>query len=162
MTSFLPRVFCLLIVFAASHESFAQALPATAGVTLSDKPIVLADAVRGHAVVLIAGFSREGGNGAGDWAKALRADPAFTRIVVYQIAILAGAPKLMRGMIKSGMKKGVAPADQDRFVVLSDDEQPWKSFSPSATTGRPTSSSSIRKGRFFGGATAHPPNSNRS
>jgi hypothetical protein len=128
LTSFLPRVFCFLIVFAASHESFAQALPATAGVTLSDKPIVLADAVRSHAVVLIAGFSREGGNGAGEWAKALRADPAFTRIVVYQIAILAGAPKLMRGMIKSGMKRGVAPADQDRFVVLSDDEQPWKSF----------------------------------
>jgi hypothetical protein len=128
LSLFLPRVFCVPILLVASLSVFGQGLPATKGETLSNKPIVLSDAVHGHTVILIAGFSREGGNGANEWAKALRADPAFSEISVYEIAMIAGAPKLMRGMIKNGMKRGVAPADQDRFVVLTEDEQPWKSF----------------------------------
>lgn len=118
--------FVLAVVY--SNICLAQSIPATAGETLSGKPIVLADAVRGQTVVLIAGFSREGGNGAGDWAKAIHADPALAHTTVFQISMLAGAPGFIRGMIKSGIKKGVPPADQDRFVVLSTDEQPWKSY----------------------------------
>lgn len=118
--------FALVIAF--SSICLAQSIPTTAGETLSGKPIVLADAVRGHTVVLIAGFSREGGNGAGDWAKAIHADPALAHTTVFQISMLARAPGFIRGMIKSGIKKSVPPADQDRFVVLSTDEQPWKSY----------------------------------
>jgi hypothetical protein len=31
-------------------------------------------------------------------------------------------------MIKSGMRKGVPPADQNNFVVLTQDEKPWRAF----------------------------------
>lgn len=128
MPSSVPCFFSVALLALSTHLCLAQALPATPGETLGDKPIVLANAVRGHETVLVAGFSREGGNGAGAWMKAIHADPAFGGVSVYQIAMIAAAPSFFRGMIKNGMKKGVSAADQDRFVVLAADEQPWKNF----------------------------------
>jgi len=89
---------------------------------------VLADQVRGHAAVLVAGFSQKGGNGTGAWVKAIHADAALSGMAVYEIAQIAGAPSLIRGFIKSGMKKGVPAAEQDQFVVLTQDEKPWRSY----------------------------------
>jgi hypothetical protein len=106
----------------------SQEMPNTAGETLSGKRIVLAEQVRGHAVVLVAGFSHEAGNGTGAWVKAIHADPALASVIVYEIAEIAGAPSLIRGMIKSGMKKGVPAAEQDYFVVLTEDAKPWQSY----------------------------------
>ena len=106
----------------------AQAMPGTAGETLSGKRIVLADATRDHAAVLVAGFSHEGGNGTGPWVKALRADKALDGVAVYQVAMLAGAPGFIRGTIKSGMRKGTAAADQEQFVVLTQDDKLWRQF----------------------------------
>lgn len=120
--------FSVALLAASATLGRAQALPSTAGETLSGKPIVLADAVRGHEALLVAGFSREGGNGTSTWMKAIHADSAFKDLPVYSIAMLAGAPGFIRGMIKSGMKKDVSSADQDRFVVLTADEPAWKSF----------------------------------
>ena len=109
-------------------DSPAQSLPKTPGETLSGKRIVLADAVHGKLAVLIAGFSREGGAGSGQWVKAIQSDPALAGVAIYQVAEIAGAPSLIRGMIRNGMKKGLTPAQQDAFVVLTEDEAPWKAF----------------------------------
>jgi hypothetical protein len=109
-------------------NGFGQAMPNTAGETLNGKRMVLADQVRGHAVVLVAGFSREGGNGTGAWVKAIHADAALAGVSVYEIAEIAGAPSLIRGMIKSGMRKNVPAAEQDSFVVLTEDAKPWRSY----------------------------------
>jgi hypothetical protein len=103
-------------------------MPRTAGETLSGKDIVLADAVRGHIAVLVGGFSREGGAGTGDWIKSLHNDPAFAHALIFQVAEIAAAPSFIRGMIRNGMKKGLSPAQQDAFVVLTEDEDKWKTF----------------------------------
>jgi len=121
------RFFCAALVM-VTPACLAQSLPSTAGETLSGKPIVLADAVRGRTAVLVAGFSREGGNGTGDWVKAIQADPAFAKASVYSVAMLASAPGFIRGMIRSGMKKGLSPQAQDRFVVLTEDEKSWRTY----------------------------------
>jgi hypothetical protein len=120
----------LLLVTAAlmAKNAAGQAMPSTVGETLSGKRFVLADAVRGHSTVVVAGFSREGGNACAAWVKSLRADSALAGVTVYQVAMIAGAPSLMRGMIKNGMKKGVAPVEQDDFVVLTQDENSWRSY----------------------------------
>jgi hypothetical protein len=107
---------------------FGQGIPATAGETLTGKNIVLANEVRGHRAVLIAGFSHDGGVRSGEWVKAIHADGAFAGIPVYQIAMLASAPAFVRGMIKSGMKKGMSPEEQDRTVVLIEDQKRWQEF----------------------------------
>ena len=111
-----------------SAAVYGQEMPKTAGETLSGKQMVLADVVRGHPAILVAGFSRQGGNGTGAWVKAIQADPALARIPVYEIAQIAGAPGLIRGMIRSGMKKSVPAAEHDTFVVLTQDEKPWRAY----------------------------------
>jgi hypothetical protein len=119
-----------LVVFGTVAWSYAQApvMPATAGETLSGKKIVLADAVRGHEAVLVAGFSHDGGIACGDWMKAIRGDAALAGAEVYEIAMLEGAPGLFRGMIKSGMRKGMSSAEQERMVVLTQDDKLWEKF----------------------------------
>lgn len=116
------------VVVLAATASPAQTLPATQGETLSGKKIVPAEAVRGHASVLVAGFSREAGDGAGAWAKAIRADPAMQGVAMVQIAMLEKAPAFVRGMIKSGMRKGLSGPEQESFVVLTQDDGPWRSY----------------------------------
>ncbi len=117
-----------LAVVTSSVLCGAQALPHTSGETLSGRHAVLADELRGHASIVVAGFSREAGDKCGAWAKAIQADAAMAKATVYQIAMLEGAPALLRGMIKSGMKKGVPAAEQDRFVVLTQDEKQWRQY----------------------------------
>ncbi|MGA8742497.1 MAG: hypothetical protein WB561_15025 [Terracidiphilus sp.] len=118
------------VMFTAMTSLQAQspAMPATAGETLSGKKIVLADVVRGHAVVLVAGFSHDGGIACGDWMKAIHSDAALAGVDVYEIAMLEGAPGLFRGMIKSGMRKGMSSADQERMVVLTQDDKAWEKY----------------------------------
>jgi hypothetical protein len=79
-------------------------------------------------VVLVAGFSKDAGDGCGAWAKALRSDPAFAGVAVYPMAMLEAAPGFVRGMIKGAMRKGLSSAEQDNFVILTQDEKLWQSY----------------------------------
>ena len=129
---FLPkfglRTFIAGVLALVSIQGLCQEIPKTNGETLNGKSIVLADEVRGHTAVLVAGFSREGGNGTAAWVKSIHADASLNGFTVYEIAEIAGAPSLIRGMIKSGMKKGVPPGEQSNFVVLTQDEKPWRAY----------------------------------
>jgi hypothetical protein len=116
------------VVAGTGGACICQTLPATEGETLSGRRIVLAEAVRGHAGVLLVGFSKDGGAACGDWVKAIRADPALAGVPVYEVSQLAGAPSFIRGAIKSGMRKGLSPAEQDNFVVLTQDDKLWRSY----------------------------------
>ena len=118
-------------------QAQAPAMPTTAGETLSGKKIVLADVVRGHAAVLVAGFSHDGGIACGDWMKAIRGDAALAGVDVYEIAMLEGAPGIIRGMIKGGMRKGMSIAGQERSVVLTQDDKLWEKFFDVSNTKEP-------------------------
>ncbi|WP_348262240.1 hypothetical protein P8935_20845 [Telmatobacter sp. DSM 110680] len=121
-------VWVTLSALAALLQSQVPTIPATAGETLSGKKIVLSDALRGHAAVLVAGFSHDGGMGCGDWMKAIRADPSLAGVDVYEVAMLEGAPGLFRGMIKSAMRKGMSSEEQQRSVVLTQDDKLWQAY----------------------------------
>ena len=117
-----------VVLVCGAAMATGQAMPQTAGETLSGKAVTLAQAVRGQRVVLVAGFSRAGGEGTGAWVKAVEADPALKGVAVWQVAMLAGVPGFVRGMIQSGMRKGVTAAEQEQFVVLTQDEAEWRSY----------------------------------
>ena len=122
-------VLCVaLAAGAALYQVQAQKMPTTSGETLNGKKIVLSDAVRGHAAILVAGFSHDGGMACGDWMKAIRADAALAGVDVYEIAVLEGAPGLFRGMIKSAMRKGMSSEEQQRSVVLTQDDKLWQTY----------------------------------
>ena len=116
------------MLIAATLRCASQAMPQTAAETLNGKHVVLADAVKGHAAVLVAGFSHEGGTKVGEWMKALRGDPVLAGVDVYEIAMLEGAPGIIRGMIKSGMRKGTTPAEQEHTLVMTQDQKQWEKF----------------------------------
>jgi hypothetical protein len=117
-----------LFLLAAVATCHGQTMPQTAGETLSGQTLTLAQAVRGQRVVLVAGFSRAGGQGTGAWVKAVQADPALKGVAVWQVALLAGVPGIFRGAIRNGMKKGMPEEQQSRFVVLAQDEAAWRSY----------------------------------
>jgi hypothetical protein len=106
----------------------AQSIPATDGETLSGHRIVVAEAIRGHRAVLIAGFSKEAGDGCSAWAKMVHADSSLKAVGVYQLAMLEEAPRILRPMIKSGMRKGLSAGELEEFVILTRDEKLWRSY----------------------------------
>jgi hypothetical protein len=122
------RFLTTAMLIAATLSGASQAMPSTSAETLNGKHVVLADTVRGHAAVLVAGFSHEGGTKVSEWMKALRGDSAFAAVDVYEIAMLEGAPGIIRGMIKSGMRKGTTPAEQEHTLVMTQDQKQWEKF----------------------------------
>jgi hypothetical protein len=115
----------------------AQAPPSTEGETLSGHGVVLAEAVRGHASLLIATFSKDAGPLGDQWAKAARADPALAGVSVYQAAMLQRAPGFVRSMIKSSLRKQIPAGLQDQFLVFTQDEPLWRSYFGVTADGDP-------------------------
>lgn len=103
-------------------------LPATSAETLSGKPIVLPDAIRGHEAVLVAGFSRQAGDECATWVRTLHADPAMAGVEIYSVAMLEQAPAILRGIIKSGMRKGMTQESQDHSIIFTRDEKLWRIY----------------------------------
>lgn len=116
------------LVAGSSAACVAQSIPATVGETLSGKRVKPAGEVRGRAVILVAGFSHDGGVRCGAWMKTIESDPALKDVPVLELAMLEKAPGIIRGVIKSGMRKGVSAAEQDRIVVMTQDQPLWEKF----------------------------------
>ncbi|HVH89673.1 MAG TPA: hypothetical protein VM912_23350 [Terriglobales bacterium] len=116
--------FAILLIGSALS---AQLIPHTEAEALSGKKVVLPDAFAGHPALFTIGFSRNGGDSAGRWGKDLRKELAgLSDVHFYSVAVLQDAPKLMRGMIRHGMRSGTPKAEQDSFIVLEQDEDAWK------------------------------------
>ena len=104
-----------------------QKIPHTQSETLSGKKIALPEAFSGHPALITMGFSRAGGDSAGRWGKDLRKQLAANpELRFYTIAAIQDAPKMIRGMIKHGMRSGTPKTDQDSFLVVESDEDAWK------------------------------------
>jgi hypothetical protein len=105
---------------------WAEALPLTSAKTLSDKRVVLPDAVRGHVAVIVIGFRHASRNRSAEWGKRLEQQFAGSDVTCYEAAMLQDVPRLMRGMVVSSIRKGVPAAQHDRFLVLLEKEDEWK------------------------------------
>jgi len=118
-------VFAVLLVLAAALS--AQTIPHTEAETLSGRKIVLPDASAGHPAVLIVAFSRAGGDASGRWNTQLRQEFASNEnLHFYTVAVLQDAPKLVRGIIRHGMRSSIPQNEQDSFALLYKDEGIWK------------------------------------
>jgi len=125
-----PHVFGPILLFFLTtlvSPVSGQSVPAVNAESLSGKKIVLPDAVHGKVSVFIVGFSRKSKDPTGAWMKKLRqAYAQDADVIIYQVAHLEGAPRFIRGMIVSGMKKGVPPDQQDSLLVLYEKQDEWK------------------------------------
>lgn len=118
----------LLLALSTCCVVSAQALPGTAGETLTGQHMVVAQAAQGHAVILVAAFTHKAGERCSHWMQAIEKDPALRSATAYQLIMLGSAPSMLRGAIKSMIRRGVPPAEQTRFVVLTRDEKQWRAY----------------------------------
>jgi hypothetical protein len=102
-------------------------LPRFEAEALSGRKLALPDTVQGHAAVLVVGFTHASGPHCTDWSKRLESEfknnAALER---YTVIFLEDAPRLVRGMAKSGIKSGVPKEQYDRYLIVTEHEKEVK------------------------------------
>jgi hypothetical protein len=107
----------LILVWAAA------AIPATEAETLAGAKVSLPQVLGGKPAILIWSFSREGGAKVKEWMETLERDAPGQ---AYSVAMLEAAPRLIRGMIRSGMRGDTPPALRARTLLLYKGEREWR------------------------------------
>ncbi len=115
-------VLSLLLAAGPGPSPAAENLPVTPAETLSGQKLSFPAALAGKPAVCVFGFSREAGDRTKDWMTLLSKDG----VNAWSIANLESAPGLVRGMIRSSMRKGTPPAQIEHSLVMTKDEQAWK------------------------------------
>src|SRR5579871_4916519 len=94
-------------------------MPRVEGESLAGSTVVLPDAAKGKVAVLIFGFTKASKGPTSAWANKLNSElgnqPDF---VLYQLPVLEEVPRLIRGMVISGMKKDVRENMRNHFVPI--------------------------------------------
>ena len=103
---------------------YGRIMPAVSGRTLTGREVDLPAAAGGKPAVVIFTFSRAAGRDAENWAQ--RLSIREPRVPVYTVIFLESVPRLIRGMVVSGIKSEMPPAMQDRAIILFHDEESWK------------------------------------
>jgi len=102
-------------------------IPAAHGTTLAGTAIALPDALKGRIGVLVVGFSHGSQEQVSNWGRLITADYGQSEGVEYfEIAMLGGAPKMLRGMILKSMRNSVPAAERPHFLPLTEDDKPWR------------------------------------
>lgn len=116
---------CAAITSAADQN--AQSFPRIRGESFAGREIDLPDAVLGKVTVMIFGFTKASGTPTGVWAKRISADfGSRNGFEVYQLPVLEDVPRLFRGMVISGIKKGVPQNEREHFVPILQGEAELK------------------------------------
>jgi hypothetical protein len=117
---------CVAFLASALAQSVQQ-MPKAEGESLSGHKVVLPDAASGKIAVLVFGFTKASKVQTSAWASKLQADfGTRAGFELYQLPVLESVPRMVRGMVISGMKKGVADDKRDHFVPLLQGEAELK------------------------------------
>lgn len=104
-----------------------DALPDVIGQNLSGTPAHLATETAGKVAVVVFSFSKSGGKDTQLWNKNLLRDFGSDHSVeLSTVIMLESAPRLLRGMIVSRLKKDMPPALQSTTIVSYENEKLWK------------------------------------
>lgn len=96
--------------------------------TLAGAALVLPEALPAQPVLLIVGFSRGSREACRAWSERLRKPDRPAGLVVYQAAVIDDVPRLFRGLVASGIRKGVPAALHDRFLLVTEQGQAWRAL----------------------------------
>ena len=125
----LPRAFAGLFfaIAAASGQTLESGslLPPLEGEALSGTVVKLPEAARGKAALLVFGFSQDAAKPSRQFAERFEQELGSAG-VAYQLPVIEGAPRLVRGLIRSGMRKETPKDAQGRMVPLVKDEAAWR------------------------------------
>jgi hypothetical protein len=120
-------LFCLALLIAAFAEAQNARIPTTHGTTFAGNQVTLPDDLHGRVGVLVIGFSKNSGDVCKGWGQRLAGSYGDSRdVMYYQMPVLEGVPKLIRGMVVKGIKSGVPETEQPHFLPTFSDETEWR------------------------------------
>jgi hypothetical protein len=101
--------------------------PALAGKTLAGQPLAL-PLPSGRATLLVLGFSREAATVMVPWLQACRSRPdaGMPAVDCYDVRMVQGIPRLVRGFVEKGMRKESPSELLDSTLLVYRDNQLWK------------------------------------
>lgn len=100
----------------------ADSLPAFAVDTLAGTKIQMPADAAGKVTLLVLGFSRDSGDACKAWVQRFVKDGGNA----YMAPVLEGAPRLVRGLIRSGMRKDIPKELHAKTLLLYTGESGWK------------------------------------
>jgi hypothetical protein len=116
-----------MVASTAWSEDAPAHIPEAHGTALDGTAVVLPDALKGKVGVLVVGFSHASQGQVTNWGRLITADYGTTPgLAYYEIPMLGGAPKMLRGMIVKSMAKSVPAAEKPHFLPLTEDDKPWR------------------------------------
>ncbi|HEY0383921.1 MAG TPA: hypothetical protein VGC72_17140 [Candidatus Elarobacter sp.] len=117
----------LHVLTIAASIALGAVIPHAEVQTLSGKNIVLPDALSGRPAILVVGFTNRSRSQTAAWGTQLAKDfgnePRLQRL---SLAVLDDVPAFVRGMVITGIRRGVPKDQHDTFLLLFHDAQPWK------------------------------------
>jgi hypothetical protein len=119
-------VFLTAVILYAQTPAQAP-LPAFAAEALSGRKVSMPAEVQGKQALLTIGFTHASGAACTAWAKRLESEfKANTALQQYSVIFLEDAPRLVRGMAKSGIKSGVPKEQYDHYLIVTEHEKEVK------------------------------------
>jgi hypothetical protein len=124
------KAFCAIGLLCAPICAVSQEgmqIPATQGTTLAGTEVALPDALKGKANIVVVGFSRASQEQIGNWGRLIAADfGKSSDITYYELAMVGGAPKMLRGMIIKRMGSAVPFDERGHFIPVVEGEPAWR------------------------------------
>jgi len=118
---------CAFLLISCAWAQVPQLMPRVQGESFAGRKVVLPDAAKGHVAVLVFGFSRKSKEPPSAWGDKIASEfGTNTGFEVYQLPVLEDVPRFIRGMVISGIKKGVKENKRDHFVPIVQGESGLK------------------------------------
>ena len=93
--------------------------------TLAGGKLRLPDAAKGQPALLVITFSKDAGDASKPWCERFVKDFGSSRL--FQAAHLERAPRLVRGLIRRGMRGDMPASLQARMLLIYQGEAEWRS-----------------------------------
>ena len=123
------HAFCFFFLVCAALAQTNAVMPTIEGLSFTDRKVVLPDAARDKVAVLIFGFTKASKEPTSAWADKIFSEfGSRVGFEMYQLPVLEDVPRFFRGMVISGIKKGVRENMRDHFVPILQHESELKSF----------------------------------
>jgi hypothetical protein len=118
---------CALFLISIVSLYGESALPAFEGETLTGRKLSMPGAVHGHPALLAVCFTHASGPHCTEWGKRLESEfKSNGDLERYTVVFLEDAPRLVRGMAKSGIKSGVPKEEYDHYLIVTEHEKETK------------------------------------
>jgi hypothetical protein len=104
-------------------------LPPIKGETLAGELLELPAASKGKVMLVVFSFTKKGGSFARQWIERFEKEfGSNSGARCYGVMFLQGVPRLLRGLVSSGIKKGIPKNKYPNFLRVYKDEKLWKDW----------------------------------